>query len=51
MTEKILANSSLVTYNTYMQLGTDGIRGLADFNAENGVRYPVPPIYMLNQAY
>ncbi|KAF2124107.1 peptidase M49, dipeptidyl-peptidase III [Dothidotthia symphoricarpi CBS 119687] len=25
-----------LTYNTYMQLGTDGLRGLANFNAEHG---------------
>jgi len=28
---------SIVTYNTYMQLGTDGIRGLANFNIEHSV--------------
>jgi dipeptidyl-peptidase-3 len=33
-----IVNSSPVTYNTYMQLGTDGLRGLANFNAEHGVR-------------
>ncbi|KAF2280327.1 dipeptidyl peptidase III [Westerdykella ornata] len=25
-----------LTYNTYLQLGTDGLRGLANYNAENG---------------
>ncbi|KAF2177997.1 peptidase M49, dipeptidyl-peptidase III, partial [Zopfia rhizophila CBS 207.26] len=40
-----------LTYNTYMQLGTDGLRGLANFNAEHGVRRPPPPMDMLNQAY
>ncbi|KAF2270745.1 peptidase M49, dipeptidyl-peptidase III [Lojkania enalia] len=28
--------ASDMTYNTYMQLGIDGLRGLANFNAENG---------------
>ncbi|KAF2678548.1 peptidase M49, dipeptidyl-peptidase III [Lentithecium fluviatile CBS 122367] len=28
--------ASDLTYNTYMQLGTDGLRGLGNFNAEHG---------------
>lgn len=31
------AKPSLVTYNTYLQLGVDGLRGLANFNADNKV--------------
>lgn len=26
-----------VTYNTYQQLGVDGLRGLANFNVDTGV--------------
>jgi dipeptidyl-peptidase-3 len=36
---KSVTDTFLVTYNTYMQLGTDGLRGLANFNTDNGVRY------------
>lgn len=35
----IIVNRYLVTYNLYMQLGTDGLRGLANFNAKHGVSY------------
>ncbi len=31
------ANPSLVTYNVYLQLGVDGLRGLANFNIDNNV--------------
>lgn len=34
---KTAINSSPVTYNLYLQLSVDGLRGLANFNAENGV--------------
>ncbi|KAH8719326.1 peptidase family M49-domain-containing protein [Phaeosphaeriaceae sp. PMI808] len=33
-----------LTYDTYMQLGTDGLRGLANFNAEHEVRRRPPLI-------
>jgi dipeptidyl-peptidase-3 len=46
----IFTNRCTVTYNTYMQLGVDGLRGLANFNAENGVRYP-PPTNTISRTY
>lgn len=33
------ADVEAVTYNTYQQLGVDGLRGLANFNIETGVGY------------
>jgi hypothetical protein len=32
-----LANYMPVTYNTYMQLGVDGLRGLQNFNTDDQV--------------
>ena len=29
-----------VTYNVYLQLGVDGLRGLQNFNIDDGVRSP-----------
>jgi dipeptidyl-peptidase III len=34
---KVIVNYVSVTYNTYMQLGVDGLRGLANFSVETGV--------------
>ncbi len=33
-------NSAVVTYNTYLQLGIDGLRGLQNFNIDDDVRTP-----------
>jgi hypothetical protein len=32
-----------VTYNVYLQLGVDGLRGLVDFNVDDQVRLFVSP--------
>lgn len=31
------ANYFVVTYNTYLQLGVDGLRGLQNYNIDDGV--------------
>lgn len=46
--EKSNANKHIVTYNMYMQLGTDGLRGLANFNVEHKVKQP--PLQTYNYA-
>lgn len=33
----VRADVIIVTYNLYLQLGVDGLRGLANYNPENGV--------------
>ena len=45
------ANNYTVTYNIYLQLGTDGLRGLANFNVEHRVRQPPPPTHMFDETY
>jgi dipeptidyl-peptidase-3 len=49
--KKSTANNYTVTYNIYLQLGTDGLRGLANFNVEHKVRQPPPPTRMLDETY
>jgi len=45
---RVQANDKIVTYNTYLQLGVDGLRGLANFNVDNGVS---PPFYYRKSPY
>jgi dipeptidyl-peptidase-3 len=45
------ANDYIVTHNIYLQLGTDGLRGLANLNVEYKVRQPAPPTRMLDETY
>jgi hypothetical protein len=33
----LVNNGNIVTYNTYLQLGVDGLRGLQNFNINDGV--------------
>ena len=43
-----IANNYSVTYNIYMQLGIDGLRGLANFNDKNRVRLLPFPMNILS---
>lgn len=40
---KLLTRPVPVTYNLYQQLGVDGLRGLANYNVDSGVRTLSPP--------
>ena len=41
MDEVYYSHLQLVTYNLYLQLGVDGLRGLRNFNTDSNVRiYP-----------
>jgi hypothetical protein len=41
--EAIAIDHMLVTYNVYLQLGVDGLRGLANFNVDDQVSLIVSP--------
>ena len=41
--QKVATDYMLVTYNVYLQLGVDGLRGLANFNVDDQVSLIVSP--------
>jgi hypothetical protein len=41
--QKVATDHILVTYNVYLQLGVDGLRGLANFNVDDQVSLIVLP--------
>ena len=41
--QKVATDHMPVTYNVYLQLGVDGLRGLANFNVDDQVSLIVSP--------
>ncbi len=39
---EVWSDRATVTYNVYMQLGVDGLRGLRNFNVDSNVSLPSP---------